>query len=211
MSIYMQTAKNVVLSKIYGKGRGWAFSAVDFMADLSRWKVDRSLSDLAREGKIRRLIQGLYDYPLYSEILKRDVAPDIQKAAEAIARKYSWRIYPDGDTALNYLGLSSQVVSRVIYLSDGPSKQYQIGKRILIFKHTATKESAVKSQNTAMVIQAIKVVGEKQITDEFLQKLSNKFSLPDWQKIKSDATKTTGWIYKTIVHIIGNIEEKNSG
>lgn len=207
----MQTAKNKVLSKIYGMGRGWAFSAIDFIANLSRWKVDRSLSDLAREDKIRRIAQGLYDYPLYSEILKRDVAPNMQKVAGAIARKYNWRICPDGDTALNYLGLSTQVVSKNIYLSDGPSKKYQIGKRVLIFKHTTIKELAIKNQNTAMVVQAIKAVGEKQITNEFLQELSNKFPLSDWQKIKSDATKMTGWIYEIIVHIVNNIEEKNNG
>ena len=207
----MQTAKNKVLLKIHNMGRGWAFSATDFIAGLSRWKVDRSLSDLARENKIRRIAQGLYDYPLYSEILKREIAPDMQKVAQAIARKYSWRIYPDGDTALNYLGLSTQIISKSIYLSDGPSKQYQIGKRTLVFKHTTTKELAIKNQNTAMVIQAIKAVGKKQITNKFLQELSNKFLLSDWQKIKSDSTKMTGWVYEIIVHIVNGIEKENNG
>jgi hypothetical protein len=62
------SAKNKALSHIKKKRRGWAFSATDFTFDLSRWKVDRSLTDLAKEGKIRRIIQELYDYPKYSNI-----------------------------------------------------------------------------------------------------------------------------------------------
>ncbi|MDR1916011.1 MAG: DUF6088 family protein, partial [Synergistaceae bacterium] len=112
-----KSTKNRVLYRIYSRGRGWAFSATDFTGDLARWKVDRSLADLAREGKIRRIAQGLYDYPMYSGILKKEIAPDIHRAADALARKYGWRIYPDGNTALNYLGLSTQIAAKHIYLS----------------------------------------------------------------------------------------------
>jgi hypothetical protein len=167
---------------------------------LTRWKVDRSLADLAKEGKIRRIMSGLYDYPKYSDILKKEIAPDMQNAAEAIARKYGWRIYPDGNTALNYLGLSTQVVAKNIYLSDGPSKKYRIGNRDLAFKHTTTKE-AVKHPETALVVQAIRAVGGKQITDDFLSALAPKYTPMQWAKIKKDAVKATGWIYEYISRI----------
>jgi hypothetical protein len=204
------SAKDKVLSRIYGKGKGWVFSATDFTLNLSRWKVDRSLADLAREGKIRRIMQGLYDYPKHSDILKKEMAPDIQKAAEAIARKYGWRIYPDGNTALNYLGLSTQVVAKNIYLSDGPSRKCRIGARDLFFKHTTTKE-AVKYSETALVIQAIKAIGEKQVTDDFLSALSQKYSIPQWARIKKDAAKATGWVYEQISRIAGGLKDGQNG
>jgi len=201
------SSKDKVLSRIRGKGKGWAFSATDFTVNLPRWKVDRSLADLAREGKIRRIVQGLYDYPKYSDILKREVAPDMHKTAEAIARKYGWRIYPDGNTALNYFGLSTQVVARNIYLSDGPSRKYRIGNRELFFKHTTTKE-ATKYPETALVIQAIKAIGEKQITEEFLSALSQKYSVLQWTRIKNDAAKATGWVYEQISHIVDILKDR---
>jgi hypothetical protein len=205
------TAKDRVLSRIYGRGRGWVFSATDFTSDFVRWKIDRSLADLAREGKIRRIMQGLYDYPMFSEILKKEIAPDIYKSAEALARKYGWRIYPDGNTALNYLGLSTQVIAKNIYLSDGPSRKYQIGNRVLIFKHTATKEAALKYHDTALVIQAIKAKGENQITDEFLSVLSDKYPPDKWVRIKNDAAKTTGWVYKYVSQIVENVKGRENG
>jgi hypothetical protein len=182
----VKSVKDRILYRIYSRGRGWgwAFSATDFTADLARWKVDRSLADLAREGKILRVIQGLYDYPMYSGILKREIAPDIHSAAGALVRKYSWRIYPDGNTALNYLCFSMQIAAKHIYLSDGPSKRYEIGNRILTFKHTAAKEAALKYANTALVEQAMKAAGEGQITDDFLKTLSQKYQAKEWEKIK---------------------------
>jgi hypothetical protein len=206
-----KSVKDRVLYRIYSRGRGWAFSATDFTAGFERWKVDRSLADLAREGKIRRVIQGLYDYPMYSDILKKEIAPDIHSAADALARKYGWRIYPDGNTALNYLGLSTQIAAKHIYLSDGPSKRYEIGNRVLTFKHTSTKEAALKYANTALIIQAMKAAGEEQITDDFLKMLSQKYPAGEWEKIKKDASKTTGWVYKYISRIADNFQVKQYG
>jgi hypothetical protein len=196
-----QSVKDRILCRIHSRGKGWAFSATDFTGNFARWKVDRSLADLVKEGKIRRIMQGLYDYPMYSDILKKEIAADIHMAAGALARKYGWRIYPDGNTALNYLGLSTQIAAKHIYLSDGPSKRYEIGNRILTFKHTATKEAALKYANTALVIQAMKAAGEGQITDDFIKTLSQKYPAREWEKIKKDASKTTGWVYKYICRI----------
>ena len=59
-----------VLSRIYGNGRGWAFSSKDF-ADIGR--VDMALKRLQEKGTIRRVIRGIYDYPRYGELLKQNM------------------------------------------------------------------------------------------------------------------------------------------
>jgi hypothetical protein len=58
--------------------------------------------------------------------LEQQVSPDIDQVARAIARKFRWRIQPSGTTAMNILGLSTQVPGRVVYLSDGPDRGYKI-------------------------------------------------------------------------------------
>jgi len=206
-----QSIKSKIYHRIRGHKRGRGFSAVDFINNFNRRETDEALTDLASDGKIRRVIRGVYDYPKYSDLLKRYIAPDIYQIANAIARKFSWRIHPDGNTALNYLGLSTQIAAKNIYLSDGPNRKYKIGNTELEFKRTAIKETALRYPETSLVVQALKSWGEANIDDKFLQKLSGRYTLKEWQKIKRDSVKAAGWIYKTISSIVSDMENKNYG
>jgi hypothetical protein len=201
-----KTAKNLIISRIYGRGRGWAFTPNDFIKDFKRWEIDDSLEDLTNEDRIRRIIRGLYDYPLFSELLNKTVAPDMEQVANALARKFSWRIQPTGETALNYLNLSTQVMGNYIYLSDGPSKKYDILGQTLEFKHTTLKEATLQYKTAALVVQAIKATGEEKITPEFLNKLKEKFNDEEWQQIKKDSTKAPLWVYNFISEIAAGKE-----
>ena len=88
----MQTINNKILSIVQGHGSGWVFSPNDFMGEFNRKQIDNALSDLATEGKIRRICRGLYDYHKYSELLGQQLSPDHDQVAQAFARKFNWRI-----------------------------------------------------------------------------------------------------------------------
>lgn len=204
------TIKEQLFQKIREQKQGWAFSATDFIQDFKRGDIDVALSSLVESGDIRRVTRGIYDYPLYSAILGRRVAFDINQIAQALARKFNWEIYPDGNTALNYLGLSTQIVAKNIYLSDGPNRKYVIDKTTLEFKHIANKELS-GSPDTILVVQAIRAVSEKQITPEFINNLSAKFSVSQWRKIASEASRSSAWILEVIKQALKIAEEKNNG
>lgn len=204
----IKSVKDKILSRILGRGRGWAFTPNDFIADFKRWEISNSLEDLTNENKIRRIMRGLYDYPLYSELLNKFVAPDMEQVANALARKFAWRIQPSGETALNYLGLSTQVMGSYVYLSDGPSKKYDILGQTLEFKHTNLKEATLQNKTAAIVVQAIKATGEENITPEFLNKLKEKFNWEEWQKIKKNSVKAPLWVYNYISEIAGEKEKE---
>jgi hypothetical protein len=64
-------------------------------ADLGgRPTIDSALHRLEQEGKIRRVIRGIYDYPQSSELLGQKLSPDVDQVAHALARKFGWRIQP---------------------------------------------------------------------------------------------------------------------
>ena len=98
-----------------------------------RSSIDSSLYKLEGSNKIRRVLRGIYDYPRFSDFLKKSVSPDLDQVLHALARKFAWRIQPDGATAQNLLGLSTQVPAQIIYLSDGPNRSDKIGKTALVF------------------------------------------------------------------------------
>ena len=192
------TAKNKVFSRIQKKNKGWVFSAVDFLPDLKRWEIDRSLTDLEKEKKISRILAGLYYYPEYSEVLQKKVAPDIEEVAKAIARKYAWEIFPEGNTALNFLGLSTQIPAKYIYISSGSPRKYKIGKIDLEFRHRILTETTIKDKNAMLVVQAIKSMGKIHADDNFTKLLSKCFSYAEWKKIEKESFKVTGWIFNVI-------------
>ncbi len=117
-----QTIENKLAYRILGNGRGWAFSPRDFLDIGERATVDSALHRLMARGEVRRVIRGIYDYPRFSKLLEQQVSPDIDQVARTIGRKFRWRIQPSGATAMNLLGLSTQVPGRVVYLSDGPDR-----------------------------------------------------------------------------------------
>ena len=196
-----QVIEEKILSRIYGKGRGWAFSQADF-ADLgARPTIDSALHRRERESVIRRVIRGIYDYPRNSKALQGPVSPDMDQVAHALARKFAWRIQPDGATAQNLLGLSTQVPARIVYLSDGPDRSYTVGKSLLDFQHTALKEAGFKLPESRLLVQALKAYGENRITRKIIAKVRKKFDSALRQRILVDTKTATGWVYAAIQEI----------
>lgn len=197
-----KTIEDRVLSRIYGSGRGWAFSQADF-ADLgSRSAVDLALHRRERDGVIRRVLRGIYDYPRFSTLLGKTVSPDLDQVAHAIARKFAWRIQPDGATAQNLLGLSTQVPARVVYLSDGPDRSYKVGNTALSFEHTALKEAAFRLPESRLIVQALKALGERRITPATIEQIRRKYDPALRQRILADTKTATGWVYAAIQEIV---------
>lgn len=55
----MQAVEQKILSRIYGRGRGWAFTKTDFVADFGETNIHKALSALTKVGTIRRVCGGV--------------------------------------------------------------------------------------------------------------------------------------------------------
>lgn len=186
------------LSRIYGNGRGWAFSSKDF-ADIGR--VDMAMKRLQEKGTIRRVIRGIYDYPRYSELLKQKMGPDFNEVAKALARKFGWRIEASGQSAANLIGISTQVPSQYIYRSDGPNREYRIGKTLLQFKHINFKEIGFKLDESALIVHAIRSLGEPHATSDVISKIRNWLPAEKRKRVLKDTERVTGWVFAAIKKI----------
>lgn len=191
----------IIESKITRFPAGKVFVVSDFTDQADYENARKILMRLEDKGAIRRILPGIYDKPLYSKILDQEVSPDINAVAEAIARKNNWTITPSGNTALNLLGLDTQVPARWEYLSSGDTKSYQIGNATINFTHRADKELNGMSKKTALVIQAIKALGNENITENIISKLKGRLSDAEKAQILTEARPTTAWIYEIIKRI----------
>lgn len=187
---------------ISGHGRGWAFSSNDFIKKYERQQIDNVLSDLVKAKKIRRVSRGIYDYPKYSELLQKELSPDIEQVARAIGRKFNWRIEVSGQSAMNILNLSTQIQAKYIYLSDGPNKSYKLFNDVEIeFKKSVLKDIGFRYKESSLIVQALKSLGKEHITDEIIEKIKEQIEPKMVEKILKDTQSTTVWVYEIIKQI----------
>jgi hypothetical protein len=202
-----------VVDRIYGYGKGSVFTPKDFIDIASHEAIRKALARLTYNKKIRRLGRGIYEYPAFSKLLQAPSSPDPDAIARAIARAHGWVILPSGDTALNLLGLSTQVPARWEYFSDGPSKIYKWssdGGGTLIFKHRANKETTVLSPKTAILVQALKTLGERNIDKSVIAKLLKQFSINERNKAVQEARYATSWVYEIIKKLAKEREPRHA-
>ncbi|MEA3287418.1 MAG: DUF6088 family protein [Candidatus Marinimicrobia bacterium] len=197
----MYSIENKVLNKIYGRGRGWVFSQIDFATLGNRSAIDVAFHRLVDKGTIRRVSRGIYDYPVYSDLLGKYLSPDIDKVSQAIARKFNWRIQPSGPTALNMLGLSTQVPSKYVYLSDGPSKVFIAGKTPIRFKTTKLKDVGFKHHESASIVSAFRSLGRDRLTPDVIDHTRKWLNPEIRSRVLKDTAKATGWIYSGIRNV----------
>lgn len=171
----------------------------DFLDLASTYAANGALRRLARDGVLDQVMRGIYCKPKYNERLKRKIPPSPDDIARAVARNYGWTIIPSGNTALNMLGLSTQVPARWEYVSDGPYKEYDIDDKTSIrFKHTANKEITRLSYDAALLIQALKAMGKDNIDRKDIRKLSSGMTEGRKAEILKETQYTTSWIYEVI-------------
>lgn len=182
---------------------GTVFISSDFADIADTETIRRNLNRLTQAGSIRRILKGVYEKPKYSKLLDEYVAADPDAVAKALARSYHWTIAPCGNTALNLLGLSTQVTAVWSYISDGPYKTYEWNSTKIEFKHRTNKEITGLSYMTSLVIQALKTLGKANVTPEIIHTLSEKLTDTDKEAMLKEAAESTDWVYDTIRKIIG--------
>lgn len=188
------------IENIMSENQGKIFSINDFYNIGTKNTIKSVLYRLTEENKIKRLMDGLYIKPKYSNILKEYSYPDASEVAQKLADKFSWTIAPAGDTALNYTGLSTQVPNEYIYISDGAYREYLYRNKKIIFKHTTNRNITSYSKELAILIQAVKALGKDNISEEHIKKLE-VFAKNIEEDLKEDTLKLPFWIQEVLAKI----------
>jgi len=190
-----------IRERIRKSDAGAIFIPSDF-SDLTDYpNIKVSLSRLIESGLIKRVIRGVYEFPEYNDFIKDFVTPSPHRVALAIARNYGWTIVPDRDTALNQLGLSTQVPAEWTYVSDGPYKKYSLEKVAIRFKHTANKDISNLTYKSALLVQAIKAIGKENIDEATITRMSKLMSKDEKTTILSEGKYMTTWVFDVIKKI----------
>ena len=192
---------SLITERIENAPYGSAFVVSDF-TDLAEYgTAKKTVARLEKKGALRRVVRGVYDRPRFSTLLQEYAAPNPDTIAHAIARNYNWTISATGNTALNQLGLSTQVPANWSYISSGPYKKYEIGNILLEFDHRSDNQLSGMSANTLLLIQALKTLGQENVTEETISLLRKRFSPEERTVILEESRRTISWIYSAIKEI----------
>lgn len=192
-------ASSAILRRIRAHGRGWAFTASDFLDVGSRAAVDQSLSRLRRSGEIRLVARGLYDFPRAHQRFGL-LPPNADAVVQALARRSGSEVQITGAQAANALGLSTQVPAQTIFLTNGPGRRISIGRSVIRLKHVSPKKLIAAGSPAGTAFQALRYLG-RDGADALAGVANARLSVRDKKALTRRARLAPGWMQPTLRRI----------
>ena len=188
-----QAIESQIVAAIHSRGRGSVFVPADFLDIGSRRAVDVTLHRLTRQGTIRRLARGVYDFPKEHRILG-PLTPSAEAVARALAGRDRTRLQQAGAYAANTLGLTEQVPAKMVFLTDGPAKTVKIGPMTIQLRRTTPKNMEAAGRLSGLLIQALRELGQKHITVERREHLKRTIPLAKRKELLKDLRLAPTWM-----------------
>jgi len=198
----------VIRERISQIGEGNLFVINDFTDLNNDDTVTRTLSRLQKEGRIIRVASGIYMNPKITQF--GVLYPTIDKIAYKIAERDKIQIMPTGSTALNLLGLSTQVPMNAVYITNGSKRKVKVGKRNIVFKNVVQKNFQYQGKLLPLIIIALKELGEKNVTNDILEKITHQINdnnLDERKTMLHDLYLAPSWIKELLYPIIKQVVE----
>jgi hypothetical protein len=186
-----------IAAQIHALPEGELLLPSDFSDLGSSEAVRLALFRLEKAGIIVRVAQGIYVRPKISKWIG-PISPSAEEVAEAIAKRDRIRTVPTGSYALNAVGLSTQVPMNIVLLTDGSPREIKVGKRTIKFKRTTPKNLLAKGKISRLVIQALKEIGNGNVTEDEGKKIFELLKKEDEKDLKHDIALAPVWIQKMI-------------
>lgn len=192
--------ENAIVQKIRKRITRSKFGDIFFVSSFPKYDVEyvtKLLAIFEKEGLITRIAKGVYvkarktrfgilypsAYELVTEIAKRDKA----------------KVIPTGATAANRLGFSTQVPMNTCFLTTGSSRKLNLGNRTVTLKHGAPKNFAFQGQLMRELVQALRNIGEKNITHKDEARIGQLFvETPETNTIEHDLLLAPVWMRQVI-------------
>lgn len=199
----MENIEDKILYRIKKCGRGYVFSASDFVSYGEPKSILKALERMTNSGVIVRVARGIYCFPKIDKVLGLGIIyPTFEEIAQYIAKRDKARIVPTGNYALNVLGLSTQVPANVVYLTDGSPRKIMLNSgRGIQFVKTAPKNLAFKNKLAMLLTFALKAIGEGNVTEEQRQHITNLLKNEDKEVIRKDFQLMPNWVQLLILKL----------
>jgi hypothetical protein len=163
--------------------------------------VGSTLAEMVKAGTLHKVSQGIYVKPRMSRF--GPVLPSVDKIVQAIAVRDNAQVLPSGNTALNVLGLSTQVPVNYTYLTTGSERTITLDSCKIVLKRGAPKNFCYRTRLAALLVQALKTLEQNNVGEEELQAVRELVSKEtDKSVFAQDVARMPIWMRRILKPII---------
>lgn len=202
-----ETITKAVAARIKEAAPGTVFFPGDLLELGTPEAIHTTFSRLAASHTLLRLAKGIYLKPKIDPELG-PLKPSLEELAYKIADRDKVTIRPTGAYALNKLGLSTQVPTKVVFLTNGNAKRIVVGKSSIVFQKTTPKQLAVEQENIFLAIQALIAMKDQAIDPQVMRQLTQVLAGEQPDDIRKAAKLAPQRIARMLYQLAGNIEKQ---
>jgi hypothetical protein len=168
--------------------------------------VGGTLAELTSEGLLVKLAQGIYAKPRKSRF--GVVFPSVEKIVQAMATRDNAEIIPSGMTALNALGLSTQVPMNYTYLTTGSERTVKLANQLVVLKRGVPKNFCYETRLIALLVQALRALKLENVGQEELQTIRTLITKePDKEALAKDVDVMPAWMKRIVKPMLKSIDD----
>jgi Family of unknown function (DUF6088) len=191
----MQTIAERILSEAEKLPEGAVISAKEFLHLGKRAAVDQALKCLKESEELLPLYRGVYVRPVKTRFGMR--APSAEKVIASIAATRAETVVPHGAAAANSLGLTTQVPTKLIYLTSGKTRNFKLGAQIVEMRHASEWMLLPSHKAAGAAVRALEWIGERGAS-EALKALKQKLPQSTVDELVALRPALPAWMSKSI-------------
>jgi hypothetical protein len=177
---------------------GQPATSKEFMAFGSRAAVDQALTRLVKAGALSRVTRGVYVRPRRSPYAG-EAPPEAIKVAEAIAAETGNVVQVHGAEAVRRMGLSTQVPTRPIFYTSGPSRRFRLGQMEVLLKHVSPRKLALTGRPAGIALTALWYLGKEAVNLETVERIRSRLPREEFEVLRSSTRLMPGWMHDAFV------------
>lgn len=173
--------------------------AVNENIELSTLKarVLRTLSRLLEAGELRRIQNGIYYKPEYSEMFNFELPPSIPEVIQVLAKKNHEILQIHGGEAANRIGLSTQMSIQASYYTNGASREVHVAGSYVRFIHSRNKQLFQhQGTNVGVAISALNYLGKELVSESVLSKVKTYLTEDEFCELMNSALPA--WLHEKL-------------
>lgn len=184
-----------ILSQAKTLPEGALVSAKEFLHLGSRAAVDQALKRLEQRKELMRVARGVYVRPVHTRFGTRAPAPE--KVVASIATSHAETVANHGAVAANALGLTTQVPTKLVYLTSGRNRRLHLGAQVVEMKHAPQWMLLPSHRAAGEAVRALAWIG-RQGAPEALETLKQKLPPSTIEELVAVRPALPSWMSESI-------------